>query len=316
MKDLLTRVACILPICLSCLQAGPVNLADIARAPLWFAHADMAQLSAEDIDPGQGSVAHGEIIRHMAKLQKWANQSLGIETSDIHGITIFGTSASGDDVCFVLKGSFRDARMGEVLDKFPKDNRPIEKQYHLHRGLKWLGVDWCFTRLSDGEIVAANGLDALKKHLLDRGKKPVDWGFDNSTKREIAKASALVGFNMEAIHKELKLESVLSSNIRTVSLLANHTHEGKVSTQLLVQAKDADAMELIAPGINLLIELVRAYEEAGAKQTQGVARQTTNWNSAKIDITESRLSIRMQGSSDQMIKSLQSLEKLLPKQGR
>ncbi len=156
MKDLFTRVACILSVCLSCLQAEPVNLADITRAPLWFAHVDMAQLSVEDINLGQGSDAHGEIIRHMAKLQKWANKSLGIEPGDIHGITIFGTSASGDDVCFLLKGSFRDAKMGEVLEKFPKHNKSFGKQYHLHSGLKWLGADWYFTQLGDGEIVAAN----------------------------------------------------------------------------------------------------------------------------------------------------------------
>lgn len=289
---------------------------DVASAPIWFAHVDTTQLSVKGIKSEEDSIVHDKVIHHMAKLREWANQSLKIEVENIHGITIFGTSASRDDACFLLKGKFHSVQMREMVEIFPAESRSFQKQYHIHRGLKWLGFEWYFTRLNDGEIVAANRLSALRKLLLGRGKKSegldVQWGFDAVTKREIAGSSAVVAFNMEAIHRELELESILSSKIKTVSLVVNQIHGGTITTNLVIQAKDANAMRMIAPELQILINLVRAYEEVEVRHTK-VTKQHPGWSRAKIDISESRMSIQIQGSSNEMIKSLQSIEKLLPK---
>lgn len=301
-----------------------MKLADIVHAPLWFAHVDMTRLGAEGhenggADPEGDLRGFGGAVHQVLQLRELLKQALRIEPEDIRGITIFGASSSGVDACFLLKGELDGVRMGMAIERFSTKTGNVRHEYTLHGGLKLLGEEWYFSRLGADELAAANTRAALKKLLLNRHKKIADldkrWRIDASTKREMAEASVVLAFNMEAIQRDLKLESSLSNLIKTVSLLGSQDDTGGIATQLTLQARDADAIKVIAPEIQALITLLRVYQEGELASDQAAKQANDCWSRAQIEVAESHLTIRMQGSSNEMIQSLQKLEMLLPKQG-
>jgi len=299
--------------CLPSLQAEPVDLADVAHAPLWFAHVDMGRLKVAE---GAKSVDCSGAVQHVVKLQKLVKQSLGIELEDIRGITIFGATSSGKETCFLLKGNLTKVSMGDVVDTYSIDTGQRKQTYTLHGGLQWLGEEWYLSRLETGEVAGSNSRVALKSLLAKRKVQNLAaddrWSIDAETKLSMAAASVVVAFNIEAIQGELKLESSLSNLIKTVSLVVIQNASGAVTTKFTLQAKDSGAMKVITPEIQLLITLLQAYEEGEKVKGQHV----DCWRRAQVKVSESSLSIGMEGTSDEMVQSLQKLEKLLPKQAK
>lgn len=317
MKSLFMSAVCILPMYLGGVHAEPVQLEDVSDAPLWFAHVDMNHLKLED---GNEVVADSGCVRQVVKLRELLKDSLSIQLEDIRGITILGTDFSGRETCFLLKGQMDEVKMGKVVETLSisvGDKKPV---YSLHQGPRWLGEGWYLSQVRRGEIVAANSTNALKKVLIKRQKNTNavsgGWKMDDKMKRQMATAGVVIAFNMEAIHRELGLESSLSGLLRTVCFLATPNGGKEVTSKLILQAKSADAMKVVQPEINVLIALLRAYEEgAQANAAGGSDEQKGCWGKAELVFDATQLSISMKGKPDEMIRSFQKLEKLLPKQG-
>ncbi len=317
MKAYLLNIACAFVTGAAFLDAEPLRPEDVSTAPLWFAHVNL-----DDVELGDTShsLAGGEALGQLLKLRKLLIEAHSVKLESIHGITVFGADLAGKETCFLFRGDFKGVRLGDPIGTFPMNKGQDEITHSLHRGPQWLGEGWYLCQESTGAIVGANSLSALKGLILNRGQMKNMDAPDRvkitATQQDIRESTAVLFFNVAAIHREFGMESNLCGALASVLVLITQHDTGDVTGKLILEAKDAEEMKVITSEVNLLLSIVRAHENAAVSKAQAEGSVIfACWSKVESIVEPTRYCLVLRGEPAEIAGSLQALKKLFPQKG-
>ena len=294
-------------------QAEPLNLKQVPADAKWVAHMDVDAIRASTVAQKAYKQCHDKCEDADEKLAK-LREKLGMDpTTDLHGITFYGTQIKKEKGVVIVQAEVDQKHLVAKAKKAPDYSSSKHKSYKLHTWTHRKGkehehsVTGCFHKPT--VIVFGRTADEVTAALdvLD-GKSPALAGSDSQLAAEIPAGTVLLARAVGLADADLPSKSPLAKECESLCLAIGE-HDGEVFAKGKLVTKSEDVAKQLK-------EVAEGFRALGALKHAGDADAVKILDSFKVTVDGKAVAIEMQAGADAVWEHAQKMrEKMREKMG-